>query len=186
MDDTTTSQSPSRMVQLRAKLEQAKVARDAAVSAISDEERAEIEMRRQLAEVDDERDQAELEKRELDLDQRYEAACEAYPDDKITSVLIEEYPDSFVIRHSPRAFAQWEAQITQVTRGRKKKLDKPKISRDYTVASVIDWNGEDLSDPLTSRGGALVAYLTKNPGIVTSILNAAAGLAGAHSEARKS
>jgi hypothetical protein len=184
VDDT--QDAPDRMAQLRARLEQAKVARDAAVSAISDEERAEIEMRRQLSEVDDERDQAEIEKRELELDQRYEAACAAYPDDKITSVLIEEYPDSFVVKHSPRAYAQWEAQITKVTRGRKKKVDKAKISRDYAISSVIDWNGEDLSDPLTSRGGALVTYLTKNSGIVTSIVNAAAGLAGAHSEARKS
>lgn len=173
----------SKLEGLRAKLAQAESARAMAESAITAEEREEIEIRRSIALAEEQREKAEIEKRELDLERRYEAACEEEPSAKITSLLVDDYPDSFVIRHSSAAYAKWETEITAAANN--KKLDKARISRSYAVASVIDWNGLDLSDPM-SPGGDLVEYLKRNPGIVTSIVNAAAKLAGAFSEARKS
>lgn len=182
-DDTKTIDSP-RLQALRAKLAVAKSARDAAAGALTDEDKAEIELRKEVAQADAEREAAEQAKRDVDLDRRTDAAREENPGAQIAAISIDGYPDTFVLMHSAKAFAKWEADITAAIHN--KKLDKTEISRTYAVASVIDWNGITDFGPTSLNGYTLKEYLKKNSGMVSSITNAAAKLAGAFSEARKS
>lgn len=173
----------SRIEDLKARLEREKVAAAQAKAALTDEEREEITLRQQIASEAAERAKAELDKRELDLERRLDAARERFPGDRIVSLLIEEAADSYVVRHSGAAYQQWEKQLTAAATN--KKIDKTQASLAYALASVVDWNGLDLSDDFAPAGD-LAAHLGQEPGQVTSIVNAAAALAGAFSEARKS
>lgn len=176
---------PSRLDALRARLGKAEMARDAAKAALTEDDNKEIELRRQLDAADEERREHELAKREIDVDRREEAAKEHHgPKAKITSLVVEEYPDSFVLMHEAKAFAAWEAKSVAALTN--KRLKKAEIGRTYAMASVIDWNGQTDFTLSSPTGGELNNYLKQNPGIVTSIVNAVAKLAGAFQEARKS
>jgi len=193
MSDDTSTPTPtdvapapakgSRLDRLRAELEQAKTAAKAASSVLSDEDRDEIELRQKIADANAEREQVELEQRELDLDRRFDAAKEAFPDQPLKKLLIESYPDTFILKHNRAAYARWEDETAKSVSN--KRLKRPDIFRRWAVAMVIDWNGKDLSDPLKS-GAELDTYLTQNPGIVTAITNAGGELAGVVGKARKS
>lgn len=170
---------------LKQKLVAAEVARDAAQDAITVEEREEMEVRRALEQADEDRRAAELAKLELELDRWTEAAREEHgPDAKIVSIIIDGYDDAFVVMHSSKDFVRWEEQHTKAVND--KRVDKAKVSLDYSVASVICWNGETDFSLANENASVLRRYLQKNRGMVTSINNAAAKLAGAFTEARKS
>lgn len=181
-----TAAPSSRFERLQAKLVQSEAARVAAEGALTVEDRKEIELRRAIATAEERRAQAEIEKRDLDLERRLERAIEnSAPTAKLTSLPIDHHPDTFILRHSSSAYARWETEVGASMHN--KKMDKAKVSRDYAVAVVIDWNGHDLSDSIRAeKGGELVEFLKNNPAIVTKIVNEAATLAGAFSEARKS
>lgn len=174
-----------RIDDLKQKLARAEAAREEAVSAITDEEREEIELRNAIARADEERKAAELARRELELDRWEEEARALHgPDAKIATIMIDGYDDSFVVKHSSKDFKKWEQGVNKSFVD--KKFDRDKNARDYAVASVICWNGATDFSLSSQSGGELVAHLTRNPGIVTSITSAAAKLAGAFTEARKS
>jgi hypothetical protein len=174
----------SRLDQLRQKLAAAEVARDVATAALTEDEKGEIELRRELARVEDERREAELDKRTIDLDRRVDAAREAHPDAKITSLLIDDYDDTFVLMHSDKAYQAYEKFLVKSFTD--KKVDMTIRRREFAVASVIDWNGTTDFSLSSTAGGELMEHLKRNSGLVSSIAFAAGSLAGANAEARKS
>lgn len=174
----------SKLDQLREKLAREQAARDAASSALSEDDRAELELRRSIKTASEERAKAERDALEIDLDRREDAAREANPGAQIVSLIIDGYPDSFVLMHAASAFRRWETEIAKAATN--KKIDKAQVSLNYAVDAVIDWNGcVDFSAQATTNALRLREYLGANPGIVTAIVSAAAELAGIFSEVRK-
>jgi hypothetical protein len=169
----------------KSRLEAAKVARDAAKAAITDDDREEIDARAELAAIEAEKREAEKAKREVDLARRFDVARDELGESAlIAPVSIDGRDDTFVIQADPKAHAKWERELTEA--GQNKKLDKTEVGRNYAVAVVIDWNGVTDFSATSLNGHALIEYLKKNPGMVTPLVNAAARLAGFFAEERKS
>lgn len=169
---------------LRAQLRQAEHDRDEAEAALTDEDREEIEVRRRIAEVEQERAKADLQKRELELERRLQKVREEHPKWMIDGLLIEQYPDSFVLRANHRAYDEWSTQIAKAAHS--KKIDRAAESRKFAAACVVDWNGHDVSETISHRAGELITFLKNNAGIVDAIVTAGARLTGAFNRARKS
>jgi hypothetical protein len=89
-----------------------------------------------------------------------------------------------VIQHHEKAHKKWQDKISRAFYD--KKIDRAEACREYALATIIDWNGETDFSLSSSAGGELVQHLKRYAGIVTSINSAAAELAGAYTEARKS
>lgn len=174
-----------RLDQLRAKLAQAEAARAVASDLLSEDDRAEITLRERIAKADAERLEAERTKRDLDLGRREDAAREAHgATARLSAIAIEGYADTFILLHSPRAFAAWEAGIQAAASNRK--IDKAEVAREYAVAVVVDWNGITDFGLTSLHAHALKEFLKGQPGIVTAIVNEAVRLSGLFAEARKS
>jgi len=152
---------------------------------LSDEDRAEIAARDELAkaeqELQDERERQMI----LDLDRRMEKAKESLgPDAMIRAVAIKNYPDTFIVQKSVKA----HKKFNQATRDRQEGKGGRAADLDlaYAVAVVYDWNGI-VADELDSEFGVkLQKYLTDNPGLITPITNAAIELMGVFAAERKS
>lgn len=189
-DDTTKSSGPAArpkptgLESLRAQLTQSVRERDAAKAALSDQDREEIELRRRISEVEQERAKADLERRELDLERRLQKLRAEHPEWMIDGLIIEQYEHSFILRANHRAYDEWSTQIAKAAHS--KKIDRAAESRKFAAHCVVDWNGDDVSTDISHRAGELVTFLKNNAGIVDAIVNAGARLTGAFNRARKS
>ncbi|MEQ9324837.1 MAG: hypothetical protein RIF41_37065 [Polyangiaceae bacterium] len=172
-----------RLDRLRARIAEEQERLDAIEASISPEDREEMELRRRLREREEEREEREQEARETALARRLEEAKEAFPGEQLVSLAIDGYPDTFLLKHNRSAFVRWNDEIAKSVHN--KRLKRPDIMRRWAVGLVIDWNGQDLSDPMSS-GAELDAYLKEHSGIVTAITNAGGELAGVVGKARKS
>ncbi len=168
---------------LQKQLAAEQLAAEQAKSSISDQDRDEIELRNKIAQAKAEREAAVAEQRDLDLSRRLDAATAAHPKAHLGTCVIEEYGDTFILKHNAGAFSAWQKGIAKSVGS--KKFDREKNERDYVVKCVIDWNGLDLSRAM-SPGGDLVQYLTAHPGICSTLANVASELAGVALDARKS
>lgn len=176
-------------IDFQARIEKAKASALASAAALTDEMRAEIAFRaEESAWIERDAIDAKL-KRDLDIAHREEAAREALGEKaKIGLVVIDDYPDSFILTHKPDAFKLWESTLNSG-----KKFDRLAVNLRFAVAAIHDWNGiTDWNTPMpnylgkqSSAGVELGAYLTANPGMITPITNEAARLAGLFKEERK-
>lgn len=173
----------SRLDSLKARLAATESEKVEAEKAIAPEEREEIELRRSIVRAEEERDKARRDKAELQLERELELAIEQHPKLRLTTLLIDDYLDRFVLRANHKAAEVWQDKIARSAHN--KKIDRSLAGRVYALSSIVMWNGTDLSDPLSS-GGDLAQHLKNNCGLVTSIIGAAWELTGASSEARKS
>lgn len=190
-DDTIKPVDSPQLQALRAKLAAAEAARDAARAALTDEDKAEQVLRAQLAERDEEREQAEKEKRDLALARRLETMQEKLGDAvKLREVVLKDpYPEhSFILRHVGAAYACFEKELGWIANG--KKLEIGDVRRKFVTACIVDWNG--ITDFTTatasgdSEGYRLAAFLKSHQGAVTMLSNEASELAGLAKEQRKS
>lgn len=168
---------------LRQRYEREQAALAAVEAAWTPEDQAETEFRAKIGEVEAKRKAAEARKRDLDLNRRYDVAKAAHPKWHIAKAVIAEYGDTFLVRHDSAAFSAWQAGITKSFTD--KSVDRTQNERDYVMACIIDWNGMDLSTPM-SPGGELIRYLKEHPGIVSTLAGVAGDLAGVSLDARKS
>lgn len=176
-----------RLEQLRARLQQAEAALDASRSAVTDEEREERELRERLARIEEEQRNEERARRALDLDRRYEEAQHAYPQAKLAKLMVKNYPDTFIVKHDAKAFVRWQQEArARVTPHGKKAPPAEESTVNYAMAAVIDWNGITDWSPTNSNGQELRTYLKANPGVATTVENAAYELAGSAAEESKS
>lgn len=170
---------------LTERLQEAKARKQLAEEAITEGDRIEIAQRQELANIEEEARKVELKRRQLDLDRRVDAARQALgPEIPVRGILMDEYPDSFVVMADGVAHAKWSnaiAMFNAVGKG-----DRLEIGREYARAVVYDWNGEVFGDDATELTHKLDRRLTEKPGFVSPITNAAADLAGVFAEARKS
>jgi 23S rRNA G2069 N7-methylase RlmK/C1962 C5-methylase RlmI len=174
--------SKSKLNDLLAKAE---ARREAAKSALSEDDIKEIELRNRIAEIEAEAEAEERKARNLDLDRRLEAAREALGDKAgLEAVAIEGFKDTFVIQRQSKAHSKWAEDIAKAA-SPNSKLDRATVNRAYAVAAVYDWNGE-IGGENPEFTVKLTKYLTDNPGIVTPINNASANLAGVFAQERKS
>lgn len=175
---------------LKARLEKAKAELDAARSRISDDDRAEIELRAQVekAEADALAEKEKL--RDLALARRLDVAREKLGDVKCDSLAIQGFDDTFIVFRSGAAHKRWlatqQAAATQEARG-KHGIDREKINVQYAVDSVFDWNGiTDFSNVTgTENADKLRRFLEENPGVVGPITTLAGTLNGAYAEEKK-
>ncbi len=187
MSEDTTHETPatsSGLDALRARLVRAKREKAAIESSMSDADREEMALRRELAAAEEEAKNADLERRELCLERQLELVREEHPDWLLSSLLIEEYDHSFILRANHRAYEQWSEQIAKSANN--KKIDRAAEHRRFAAACVVDWNGDDVIADISHRAGELVTFLKNNAGIVDAIVNAGARLTGAFNRARKS
>jgi len=176
-----------RLAALRAKLQHAEAARDAAKAALTDEDRAEIEIREQLARAEDDVREQDRTRRKLDLDRRLEEAQQAYPSAKLAAVMIKGFPDTFIVKHDGKAFArfQQEAVARQTSSGKKgPSFEESRLN--YALSVIIDWNGITDWSPTNSNGHDLRTFLKANSGVATPVTDAAWELAGSAAEESKS
>ena len=168
---------------LNAKLAAAKLAADAAESKLTDEDRAEQELRDNIAKARDRELAADTLRRDLSLARREEAANEALPTTKLAPLAIDGGTDTFIIMHDAQAFRTWEHGQELAS---KKKANRADVSRAYAVASIYDWNGLTDFDVNPESTNKLTKHLRDNPAQVTPIVNTAGRLAGIFAEERKS
>lgn len=174
-----------QMSKLETLLAKAEARREAAKSALSDDDRREIELRDRVAEILAEAEAEERKARNLDLDRRLEAARETLGEKAgLEAVAIEGFPDTFIVQRQAKAHARWTEDIAKASQPNAK-LDRATVNRAYAVAGVYDWNGE-IGGENPEFTLKLTKYLTENPGIVTPINNASANLAGVFAQERKS
>lgn len=168
----------------------AQARRDKAHLALSREDRQEITLRNQIAQANAEADAEEFKARELDLARRMDKAREVLGSDvPLQGVLIEGFKDSYIVRGDGKAHEQWMRDMRQLMS--KDKGDGAEINRQYALKVVWDWNGRAPGDDPTSGEVLqftqdLEAHLTRNPGQITPVTNAAAALAGVYAAERKS
>jgi len=173
------------MSKISDKLAAAKARLEAAKASLSDADRAEIEGRDQVAQIETEARAEELRKRDLDLDRRLDAAREALGEKAgLEAVAIESFPDTFIVQRNSKAHAKWAEDIAKVSQSGKG--DRATIHRAYAVTAIYDWNGKVGGDDDSEFTVRLNKYLTENPGMVTPITNALANLAGVFASERKS
>jgi hypothetical protein len=166
---------------IKDQLEAAKSRLAVAQGAISKEDLQEQADRAELARLTAEAEATELSRRKLDLDRRLDAAREKLPaETAVVGVMVQGYPDSFVVRRNGEAHASW---LKAVTKGGEK-ADTLKLGRDYALRAIYDWNG--VVEPAGEDLMNLNRFLEVNPGVVIPVTDAAAKLAGAFAEDFKS
>src|SRR4051812_31063192 len=137
---------------LTAKLVAAQARKAKAEASISDDDRAEIAARDELARLDGESREAERTARDLDLSRRLDAARELLGDGvALIAVSPKEFDDTFIVRRDGKAHAKWNKALAEIASGNRK-IDQAEEARKYAVACVFDWNGiiDSSSSPLTS------------------------------------
>ncbi len=170
---------------LKARLAEEKALLEKAKAALTEDDRAEIALREEIALVQMQREQEELAKLEIDLERRLDVARQSLGDSlKVAGVIARGYSDSFVVMRNGKAHATWTQSMAKAQQN--KNADRDDINRKYAMAVVYDWNGIIDFDSNAVSTHKLRAYLTENPGLITPITNAAAELAGVFAEERKS
>jgi 23S rRNA G2069 N7-methylase RlmK/C1962 C5-methylase RlmI len=176
--------SKQTMSKIDEKLAQAKARLEAAKAALTDDDRAEISGRDEIAKIEAEAKAEEIRKRDLDLDRRLDAArAELGEKAGLEAVAIESFPDTFIVQRNSKAHAKWADDIAKASQSGKG--DRAAINRAYAVSGIYDWNGV-IGGEDSEFTHKLAKYLTENPGMVTPITNALANLAGVFASDRKS
>ncbi len=172
------------MADWQARLAAAEARKKAAEEAITEADQTEIDGRAAVARVNADAEEAERKKRDLDLARRFDALTAANPAGRFEIVTIEKWDDTFIVEYSASAHRKWEREIDANTKAeahrKKAPFDDAKMSRDYAVAIVVDWNGlTDFdaerpfgpdhrpilkSGPLVSAGGDTGASYVGAPG----------------------
>ncbi len=180
---------------LSQKIAAARAKADTAKALLTDDDRAEMVQRAELAQIEAEREEAVQTARRLDLQRRLEKARDVLPEDiEIRGVSPKTFPDTFVVRRDTKAHKQWKASTLSSAkteaRGNKAPMDSEEIALKYAMHVVYDWNGMtnfDAGAEGTANSQKLRAFLANNSGILTLIVDAAGELAGAfESEEAKS
>lgn len=176
------------MGNLKAQIEEAKARRDKALGAISEDDKAEIADREQLAKFRaEEHDALETAKR-LDLDRREEAA-RAIWGQHVEGVMPEHREDTFIVRDpGPAAYTAYMAKLTKLV-GKDK--DMLQLHLEYAAASVVDFNGmTDMNamapDGKNAVGYLLGKYLSENKPVAVLLAGVAQKLGGGSAADRKS
>lgn len=156
---------------------------------VTPEALAERTERAEILRLESEADEEERAQARDRLDARVEAYKAKNPGAKVEGLMIESFPDTFVIERNGRAHAQWTEQAQRMAQagatGRKHTGDDRNTNnRKYAVQCVVNWNGADLDEKSAELSLRLHQYLTENPGIVTAITDVAARLTGVYSEER--
>lgn len=161
------------------KISEAKERLAAAEAAVTDDDRAEIAVRAEHAQIVDKTRAAEELKRDLDLERRREAAVDVFGSKVPLDVYVmDDPPHTFVIRApKPEDHTRWEKGLADAQSN--KKIDQDEVKRNYALACVFDWNGStDLHGLASAHGLALRQWAEAFPAAVTSITNIAAELGG--------
>lgn len=179
------------MKTLAERLEETRARRKAAESAITEADKAEIQMREEMAREEAAAREAEEQRRALALARRLDAARERMPEGTaLRELAIKDSEHTFVIAYpGSAAYNTWEKGIAksvtaEISGG--KPVDRASINRDFAVASVVDWNGITDFSGATTNGSDLIDLLKAHPPIATEIVNVAAELGKVAKEARKS
>jgi len=162
-----------------------------AKSALTADEKAEIEGRAERDRLRAERLQNERARRDVDIEQRMDAAREELGEDvRICDVIIEGTDHTFIVKDpGAKAYIEWEKSIKKSgTKG--SGVDGAQVTRTLALVAVHDWNGitdwKAMSAEGETNGSALIELLKKSPGIATILCNEATTLAGLSREDRKS
>lgn len=175
------------MTTIKERIDAAKERRVKALAVLEEsaEERAQ---RHELARIESEAEEAEREESWARLERRVDVAREADPNGAYAPLMVECFPDTFVIRRNSKAHARWRDKTIRASAmrasGQKGAGDPLAIDRDYAIECVHDWNGQsdfDANPDLTER---LNKFLTENAAIVTPINDLAGKLAGVFAEER--
>ena len=163
----------------------------AAEASFTEADRVEQAKRERLAKLEAEARAAAVQKRDLDLARRMDAAREALGDDvRICDVIIEGTDHTFVVKDpGAKAYIEWEKSIKKS--GLKGSgVNGADVTRTLALVAVHDWNGitdwKALNEDGETNGSALIELLKKSPGIATILCNEATTLAGLSREDRKS
>lgn len=181
---------------IKARIEAERAALEAARARLTEDDRAEMQAREELARIVEERREVETRVRELDLQRRLDAVRERLGEAAhVATVAIEGREDTYVIAHNEQAFQRWSRTINSA-----KKPDREAAARDLAKAVIQDWNGHSLGDIAAASvmvklpgmagpstvGHALDKHLQVNSAQVTPIVNEAGRLAGLYASERKS
>lgn len=180
---------------LRARHAAAKI--EAETPVLSEDDREEARLRREIAEFEEKRRAAEQEARGLDLDRRVEAAREAMPGKIVRGLMSDGYlsdrddGSTFVLVYSgSKAFEEWDrisgAALAGIKDPKTKSVpDKGEVDRAYAMTLVYDWNGERVTKG-TDVYARLEQHLREFAGTTSSMCMQGRAMSGAAKEARKS
>lgn len=172
---------------LEARLAAAQARLAAAKNAVSEDDIAARELRAQIQKAEAEAESEERTKLFDALTDRLEATKVAFPDRQFLPVMAQRYPDTFIVARNGKAHASWVAALARSTRASmqgKTAEDPSKITLQYAIDSLYDWNGATAFDTDPELSRKLRIYLTENPGLVSPITEAAGELAGVFADQR--
>lgn len=164
-------------------------AAEAAEAVVSgDDFVAEEAARKQLAELQERKREAESRARDMLVARLLDDA----PEDA-EAVVIETKPHVFLVRGAgSRAYQTWrqgglDAATDKIVKGTRDKVKKEDVDRAYAVAGIVGWNfdGHSMDIEDSEDGKKLNDCLRENPAFVSQVLDRIARLDGAASEARK-
>lgn len=172
---------------LQQRLAAAQAKRAAAEAAITDDDRAEQELRDKIAAEESAALAAADAKRALDAERYLDATRAEFGDAAALKIVsVKSFPDTFIVKRNGQAHARWHTRLTDGSRNGKK-IDSIALGLDYALAAVVSWNGRSLGGEVGNDvGPALRLFLQANPGVITPITDAAGELNGIFAEERKS
>ncbi len=171
---------------IEAKLAKLAARKTAAASALTDDDKAEIEARAKLEADEAETKELERQARQLSVDRRRDKAEEKLGHAHIKSIIPAEYPEHTFIVKAPEGkdYRAWEEGIGAASRDKAARAD---VNRQLALKCVHDWNGDDdVQNPQNAAGCALAQLFVQKPALATLVSNAASELAGLATEERKS
>ena len=153
-------------------------------SKLSPDDAVEITERAKLDELEKAIEAERNKQAQLALDRRLDAAREVLgPNASIRGVMIEGYPDTFIVKRNQGAHSRW---LDAVAKAAAAKESKEPANRSYAAAGIYDWNGRIGADNDPQFQHDVTKFLQENAGIVTPITNDLAELAGVFARERKS
>lgn len=170
---------------LQERIDAEKARLESAKAAFSDDERAEMRQRQELASLQAERETEERAKRDVELERRLDAAREKLGETLVEGLSIKTFPDTFIVMRNGKAHASWMEALSRSQASGGKPVDRTAMHRKYAVQCVYDWNGITDFDANPESTKKLEKFLTNNPGIVTPITDLAARLAGIFADEKK-
>ncbi len=155
-----------------------------AASVITPEERENIDALAERDKLRNERLANEAARRDVEIENRLDAAREVLGEDvRIGTVIVEGTEHSFIVKDpGAKAYLQWEKDV-QRSRIKGSGIDLAQVTRTIALVAVHDWNGVtdwkamNAADTNTN-GNALVELLKTSPGIATLLSGEATDLAG--------
>ena len=177
---------------IKARIAQRTAELQAAKAKLSDDDRAEMELREEENSLIKKIKEEEEIARNLDLDRRLDRAVEltGRSRDEFRAVAIEGYPDTFIVERNNKAHQNYFNAMAH--RAQTEKGDLLAIRRAFALAIVYDFNG-DIASTEIGEGAEkpeltlkLKRYFEANPGTTLPLTTAGAELAGVFAASRKS